>query len=157
MTEERRLPHDPDLDADEDASGSPLPVHLTPHLIGLVFVGGFLGVLGRALLDRQVPDGGGFPATTFTINISGALLLAVLLEVLAHRGPDAGHRRRLRLLLGTGVLSGFTTYSAVAAQADALVRAGQAPIALGYVASTLIVGLVASVAGIALTRRWLAR
>jgi len=146
---ERALPHDPDVEVDEDSMGGPLPVHLTPSAIALVFAGGALGVLARASLDRLFPAGTGFPATTFVINLVGALALAVLIEILALRGPDAGHRRALRLLLGTGVLGGFTTYSALAVQTDALLRSGQAVTALVYAAGTVALGLAASIAGIA--------
>jgi CrcB protein len=154
---ERALPHDPDVEVDEDSLGSPLPVHLTPSAIGLVFAGGSLGVLARAGLDQLFPDGPGFPTTTFAINLVGALALAALIEALALRGPDAGHRRALRLLLGTGVLGGFTTYSALAVQTDALLRSGQAVTALTYAAGTVALGLAASIAGIVATRRVLAR
>ena len=137
--------------------GSPLPVHLTPSAIGLVFVGGSFGVLARASLDHALPTGSSFPTTTFAINLVGALALAVLIETLALRGPDAGHRRALRLLLGTGVLGGFTTYSALAVQTDALLRNGQAVTALTYAAGTVALGLAASIAGIIGTRWTLAR
>lgn len=150
---ERALPHDPDVEVDEDSIGRPLPVHLTPSAIGLAFVGGSLGVLARAGLDHASPTSGGFPTTTFAINLLGALALAVLIETLAMRGPDAGRRRALRLLLGTGVLGGFTTYSALAVQTDALLRSGQPELALSYAAGTVTLGLAASVAGI-VGARW---
>lgn len=154
---ERALPHDPDVEVDEDSAGGPLPVHLTPSAIALVFAGGFLGVLARAGLDQALPDGNDFPATTFAINLVGALALAVLIESLALRGPDAGNRRALRLTLGTGVLGGFTTYSALAVQTDALLRSGQVATALTYAVGTVALGLVVSIAGIVGTRRALAR
>jgi CrcB protein len=150
---ERALPHDPDVEVDEDSLGSPLPVHLTPSAIGLVFVGGTFGVLARASLDQVVPDGPGFASTTFGINLVGAFSLAVLIESLALRGADVGHRRALRLVLGTGLLGGFTTYSALAVQTDTLVRTGHAAIALTYAVGTVALGLVASLAGIWATRR----
>ena len=151
------MPHDPDVEVDEDALGSPLPVHLTPGAIGLVFIGGSLGVLARGSLDRVVPDGTGFPATTFAINLVGALALAVLIETLALRGPDAARRRILRLVLGTGVLGGFTTYSALAVQTDSFLRTGQVGIALGYGVGTVVLGLAVSLTGILLTRQALGR
>ena len=153
----RALPHDPDLEVDEDSVGSPLPVHLTPSAIALVFAGGSFGVLARASLDRVFSDGAGFPMTTFLINLAGALALAILIETLALRGPDAGHRRALRLFLGTGVLGGFTTYSAFAVETDDLLRSGQAATALTYAVGTVALGLVASIAGVIGTRRVLAR
>ncbi len=137
--------------------GSPLPIHVTPTAIALVFAGGSLGVFGRASLDHLFPTGTGFPTTTLAINFVGALALAVLIESLALRGPDAGYRRMLRLALGTGVLGGFTTYSALAVETDALLRSGQAATALTYAAGTVALGLAASIAGIVGTRRVLAR
>jgi CrcB protein len=154
---ERALPHDPDVEVDEDSLGRPLPVHLTPSAIGLVFAGGSLGVLARAGLDRIFPAGTGFPTTTFVINVVGAFALAALIEALALLGHDGGHRRVLRLLVGTGVLGGFTTYSALAVQTDALLRSGQAATALTYAVSTVALGLAASLTGIALARRALVR
>jgi len=154
---ERALPHDPDVEVDEDSMGGPLPVHLTPSAIAMVFAGGSLGVLARASLDRFFPAGTGFPTTTFVINLVGAFALAVLIETLALRGADVGHRRALRLTLGTGVLGGFTTYSALAVQTDALLRTGHAATALTYAAGTIALGLVASLAGIRATRRELDR
>ena len=154
---ERALPGDPDLEVDEDSAGGPLPVHLTLTAIGLVFAGGTLGVLARAGLDRAFPTGAGFPTTTFVINVVGALALAILIEALALRVPDAGSRRALRLVFGTGLLGGFTTYSALAVQTDALLRSGQIPTAIVYAVGTVGLGLVASIAGIVGTRRALAR
>jgi CrcB protein len=152
--DERPLPHDPDLEVDEGPMGEPRPVHLTPLLIALTFAGGAVGVLARALLERQVPDDTGFPGTTFVINLVGALALAVLIESLAQRGSDVGHRRRLRLFVGTGVLGGFTTYSALAVQTDGLLRSGRPGLALAYAAGTVVVGFALSVLGVVATRRW---
>jgi fluoride exporter len=154
---ERALPSDPDFEVDENSVGGPLPIHVDPSAIALVFAGGTLGVLVRAVLDQAFPTGAGFLATTFVINLVGALALAILIEALAQRGPDAGHRRTLRLVLGTGLLGGFTTYSALAVQTDALLRSGQIPTAAAYAVSTVVLGLAASIAGIVGTRRALAR
>ena len=55
---------------------------------------------------------GGVPVATFGINVVGAFLLSVLLELLAKHGLDIGWSRRVRLGVGTGALGGFTTYSA---------------------------------------------
>jgi len=150
---ERALPHDPDVEVDEDSLGGPLPVHLTPSAIGLVFVGGSLGVLARASLDHAFPAGSGFPIATFAVNLVGAFALAVLIETLALRGVDVGHRRAFRLILGSGLLGGFTTYSALAVQTDSLVRTGHTATALAYAAGTVALGLGASLAGIRVTRR----
>jgi CrcB protein len=150
---ERALPHDPDVEVDEDATGSALPVHLTPHLVLLVFAGGFLGVLTRAVIADRVGERSAFPAATFAVNITGAFALSVLIEALALRGSDVGRRRATRLFLGSGLLGGFTTYSALAVQTDTLLRHGDVALALAYAIGTVVAGFIASVAGIALTRR----
>lgn len=155
--DERQLPHDPDVEADESLTGRPRPIHLRPRLVALVFVGGVAGVLARATLDHLFPAGTSFPATTFTINVTGAFALAVLIQGLALRGTDVGTRRSMRLLLGTGVLGGFTTYSALAVQSNELVRSNHAALAAGYAVATVVVGFVASLLGIAVARKTLAR
>jgi CrcB protein len=151
--DERGLPHDPDLEVDEGPAGQALPVHLTPQLVLLVFIGGTVGVLLRALISNQVATESAFPSATFAINVTGALALSVLIESLAVRGSDVGHRRNARLLLGTGLLGGFTTYSALAVETEGLLRAGALDLAFAYAVGTLAVGFVASIVGITLTRR----
>jgi CrcB protein len=154
---ERPLPHDPDLEVEEGPGGDPEPAHLNPRLIALTFAGGCVGVALRALLEFAMPDGSGFPKTTFAINVTGALFLAVLIEWLARGGPDAGRRRALRLFLGTGLMGGFTTYSALAAQTDALARTNQPWVALLYAVGTIAAGFIVSVLGVVVMRRELSR
>ena len=76
-------------------------------------------------------------------------MLGLLLEGLARRGTDIGRRRRLRLFAGTGFCGGFTTYSALAVELDLLLRDQQLAVAAGYAMTTLIGGLAATIAGIA--------
>ena len=61
------------------------------------------------------------------------------------RGPDVGVRQRLRLLLGTGFLGAFTTYSTLAVDTDRLLRDGYASVAVGYAAATVVTGSSPSV------------
>ena len=150
---ERPLPLDPDLDADEGPGGEPLPVHLNWRFLGLVAIGGAFGTASRHLLGDAIGTTHDFPLGTFLINIAGAFLLGVLLETLVRLGHDAGHRRTLRLLLGTGFLGGFTTYSALAVDTDSLLRADHLGTAAAYALGTVVLGLIASVAGIAAARR----
>src|SRR5699024_12692465 len=77
--------------------------------IGLVALGGTVGTLARYLLDALIGDTAGLPLGIFIINITGAFLLGVLIESLALCGQDRGRRRDLRLLLGPGLLGGYTT------------------------------------------------
>lgn len=149
---ERPLPHDPDLDVDEDARGRPLPVHLTPFFLGLVAIGGALGSLSRYGVEQLLGTTNGLPVGTLTVNIVGAFALGVLLEWLAVRGSGASHRRADRLLIGTGFLGGFTTYSAFAFETDGLLRDGRAGLAVAYALTTVVVGLLASLAGVVAAR-----
>lgn len=144
------LPLDPDLDAAESAVGAPRPIHLRPGALLLVFAGGTLGTAGREGLSLAFPPLDGIPYAIFGINIAGALLLGLLLESLARRGPDHGGRQRLRLLLGTGVMGGFTTYSALASDTAHLVGGGSVGAGLAYGIGTVLIGAVATWAGIAL-------
>lgn len=153
---ERPLPHDPDLEADEGPDGEPIPVHLTPSFIALVAVGGAVGSLARYGVELLAGTSESLPVGTLTVNLVGAFALGVLLELLAVRGSDVGHRRAARLLVGAGFLGGFTTYSALAVETDGLLRDGRAGLALAYALTTVTIGLVASLGGV-LSARALAR
>jgi fluoride exporter len=150
----RQLPVDPDLEAPEDIVGRPHPVHLSPGNIALVAVGGAVGTGLRYWISAVVPHWAGIPVATLSINVVGAFLLGVLLELLAESGQDSGWSRRLRLGIGTGGLGGFTTYSALANDAATLAAAHPGR-AAGYALATVIVGAVACLAGIWLARRTL--
>ena len=149
---QRPLPHDPDLEVDEGSDGTPIAVHLTPTFIALVALGGMVGSAARHGVERLLGTSDGFPVGTLTVNLVGAFALGVLLEGLATRGSDVGHRRAARLLVGTGFLGGFTTYSALAVETDALLRDGKVALALVYVLTTVVVGLLASFAGVLCAR-----
>ena len=127
-----------------------------PHApLGLILAGGAVGTTVRYLLGRVFPPtAGSFPWTTFTINVIGAFSLGLLVFALARRGADAGGLRRLRLLLGTGVLGGFTTYSTFALEVHGLLGGGQFWTGLGYAAGSVLTG-VAAAAGGAILARWL--
>jgi CrcB protein len=115
------------------------------RLLPAVAAGGAAGALLRHLLGELAPDGGGFPWTTFGINVGGALLLGLLPALTAAR-----HRPTLVAALGPGVLGGFTTLSTYAEQSRALLAEGDGLLALGYLAGTL----AACVAAVAATTRW---
>ncbi|MGO4784764.1 CrcB family protein [Cryobacterium sp. W22_MBD10_FK3] len=130
----------------------PGPTERAPHLrwqyLALVFAGGTVGTAARQLLAITVPPVAGVAVVIVGINVVGAFLLGLLLETLARRGPDDGRRRTLRLLLGTGVLGGFTTYSALATDTSLLLADERLGTALLYALGTLIVGALAAWAGI---------
>ena len=122
----------------------------------VVFAGGALGTATRAALEAANPaPPGGWPVTTFLINVSGAFVLGLLLELLSRRGPDVGARRLLRLGLGTGVMGGYTTYSSFAVETVRLFGEGGAAVfvGLGYALGSVLLGLAAAWAGTLLAIR----
>jgi CrcB protein len=141
----------PELPLDPDApSLAPRPLHLRPGAAAVVAVGGLAGTAARYGLALGLPTPvAGWPAATFVVNLVGAFLLGSLLEALARSGSDAGWRRRVRLLAGTGFCGSLTTYSTFAVEADLLVRNHAAWLAAGYLGASLIGGVAATAAGIA--------
>ncbi|MBD0022446.1 CrcB family protein [Gordonia pseudamarae] len=142
----RELPLDPDVAG--ITAGAARPAHLRPDCIGAVFVGGCCGVAARAALVEAFSAGDAIPWAVFVINIVGAFALGVLLEALVRRGPDIGGRRLLRMLLGTGFMGGFTTYSALATDTADLLSSGAVGGGVGYALGTVIVGAAFTWAGI---------
>jgi len=132
--------------------GASGPVHLRWDAVALVALGGAAGTAARVAITLAIPPAGAFVVATFAINVVGALLLGILLEVLARRGPDVGRLRSIRLLLGTGFLGGFTTYSALATD-TAMLTGGDTGTALAYSLGTILIGGVATWAGIIIGSR----
>ncbi|TFD07118.1 CrcB family protein [Cryobacterium sp. TMT1-66-1] len=129
-------------------------MHLNWRYLGLVFLGGTVGTALREALGLMLPpvdrDGAHLPLTTLGINLFGALLLGLLLEALVRLGHDAGGRRTARLLLGTGLLGGFTTYSALATDSALLLHGGAIGLAIVYALGTVLLGGLATWLGIVL-------
>ncbi len=114
-------------------------------LVLAVAVGGATGGTLRWWLGDLVPDGDGFPWTTFAVNVSGSLALALLPALAAvRRQPLAS------AALGPGVLGGYTTLSTYAEQGRALLADGQAGPAAAYLLGTLAACLLA----VSLAGRW---
>lgn len=118
--------------------------------LAAVAAGGVVGALARYGVARGLPTASGhFPWSTFLVNVTGSLLLAVLLTSIVERLPRG---RLARPLLGTGVIGAYTTFSTFAVDAVLLVRDGHAGTAALYVVVTLAGGLAAATAGVAATR-----
>jgi CrcB protein len=104
-----------------------------------VALGGSIGTLARYVLDRTWPFGTGhFPTTTLLINLSGSLLIGLRLPwtlAVAHRRP------LVRPFVVTGILGGWTTYSALATDAATLTKTGHPYLALVDLGVTLLGGL----------------
>jgi len=112
----------------------------------LVALGGALGSLARHGANRLWPaTPGGWPVPTLTVNLIGSFAIGLLYMYVAARGAAADHAR---LFWMTGVLGGFTTYSAFALESTLL---GFSPAGIAYVAVTVLGCLAAAWAG-----RWIA-
>ncbi|HEU4421319.1 MAG TPA: fluoride efflux transporter CrcB [Pilimelia sp.] len=124
--------------------------HAPWAVLGTVSVGGALGALARYGLSVALPHRpGSFPWATFVTNVTGCLLIGVLMVLIIE--VWAAHRL-LRPFLGTGVLGGYTTFSTYTVEVQQLVSVGAARTALLYLAATLAAALAAVYAGVTLAR-----
>lgn len=114
-----------------------------------VALGGALGSALRYLVNITLPRlmGHGFPYATMTVNVLGSFAMGVLVVVLAMKGGN-----RFAPFLMTGVLGGFTTFSAFSLDAAKLWQAGEVTLAAGYVIGSVGLGLAALFAGMAFAR-----
>lgn len=118
----------------------------------IVFVGSGMGGMLRHGVNVASAHlvGYAFPAGTLFVNILGSLLMGLLVGVFASKGHgDHG----LRLFLATGVLGGFTTFSAFSLDAVTLYRRGELAAAAAYAAGSITVSVGALVLGLYLVRR----
>ncbi|MGI5241516.1 fluoride efflux transporter CrcB [Dactylosporangium sp. CA-139066] len=149
MVEREPAPIDADVDLhvpEERAELRPSPV----PVLAAISAGGVCGALARyAVAHAWPPDPGGFPWATFVINVTGCLLIGVLMVVVTEVLP---HRRLLRPFLGVGFLGGYTTFSTYAVEIHQTASAGAPWTALAYLAGTLAGALPAVWAGSALAR-----
>lgn len=109
-------------------------------------VGGALGALARWGVSEALPHGSaGWPWATLLVNLAGCLVLGLLLGlVFAHSHGSPW----LRPFLGTGVLGGFTTYSAFAVEIVQQADAGAWGTAAGYLTASVLGGVAASALGV---------
>ena len=112
----------------------------------VVFLGGGIGAALRHGVNRLAMSwfGTGFPAGTMIVNVAGSLLMGLLISWLAE-GPPAS--QTLRLFLATGVLGGFTTFSAFSLDALTLWERGQPGLAAAYVGGSVLLSLGAIAVG----------
>ncbi|GAA2614558.1 fluoride efflux transporter CrcB [Streptomyces roseoviolaceus] len=110
----------------------------------LVIGGAMVGAPLRYLTDRavQARHGSDFPWGTFTVNVTGCLVLGLLTGVASH----------LQLLLGTGLCGALTTYSTFSYETLRLAETGARLQAAVNVAASVAAGLGAAFAGAALAR-----
>ncbi len=127
----------------------------------LVALGGAVGALARYHLGLGVARwtgagteagtgaGADFPWGTFAVNILGCLAMGALMGALARNGASG---EAVRLLVGVGLLGGFTTFSAFGLELVLLIERGSPGLALLYAAGSLAGGLIALYCGLAIAR-----
>ncbi|MDJ0641502.1 MAG: fluoride efflux transporter CrcB [Erythrobacter sp.] len=118
-----------------------------------VAMGGAVGAVGRYQLGRAVTHWAGptsgFPWPTLAANIIGCAAMGLLFGWLARHG---GANEGLRLLLGVGLLGGFTTFSAFSLEMLLLIERGAAGLAVLYAGISVLAGLAALYGGLLVMR-----
>ena len=116
---------------------------------GLVALGGAAGAVARHQAGRGMTALLGpaavaaFPWATLAVNVVGSLAMGLLAGWLARQGSESA-----RLLLGVGLLGGFTTFSAFSLELMVLIERGQAGSAFAYAALSVLAGLSALYIGL---------
>jgi len=120
------------------------------HIL-LVAIGGALGSVGRYLTGLATLRlfGPGYPWGTLTVNLVGGLAIGIFAELIARRFDGSAE---LRLFIITGILGGFTTFSAFSLEVTAMAERGDWLTALGYVLVSVTLSVAAVFAGLALVR-----
>jgi len=116
----------------------------------LVALGGAFGAVARALMDQAVARAGWLAEHgTLTINLVGSLLAGLLVTLIVERSMVPAE---LRPLLITGLLGGFTTFSALSLQLSRLVTAGDTMSAAAYAVGSVALGALCALLGAAIGR-----
>ncbi len=117
----------------------------------LVFFGGGLGAMLRHLVNVTCARciGIGFPYGTFIINISGSTLMGLIAGYLVFKGEPS---QPWRLFLMTGILGGYTTFSAFSLDTALLYERGELGLAAAYILGSVVLSIAGLFAGLALMR-----
>ena len=116
-----------------------------------VALGGAVGSVARFGFNLAAPRllGADFPWATLIVNILGSLIMGFLAAFLAEKYADQAD---LRLFLLTGVLGGFTTFSAFSLDVFNLVQRGESSTAMIYASASVVLSIVAVFAGFVVSR-----
>ena len=118
----------------------------------LVFLGGGLGAAARHWVNRTALDivGPNYPAGTLAVNVVGSAAMGMLAAWFAFRGETTTAAERL--FLTTGVLGGFTTFSAFALDTRLMWERHDIAAAMLYAGASVILSIVALIAGMFIVR-----
>lgn len=114
-----------------------------------VALGGGVGAWLRYVVGRLVPLGA-FPWATLMVNVGGSFAMGLLVGWLARH--DAGES--WRLLLGVGLLGGFTTFSAFSLELVNMIERGDSAMAATYALVSVVAGVAGLFAGLMIVRAW---
>src|ERR1700730_4814222 len=144
------IAHDP-CERRAHASKPVLPVRGNRMNYVLVFVGGGLGASLRHFITVVWAKslGTAVPYGTFIINISGSIVMGLIAGYLAFKGEAS---QPWRLFLMTGILGGYTTFSAFSLDSALLYERGEIGLALFYVLGSVVFSIAGLFAGLALVR-----
>ncbi len=119
----------------------------------LVFIGGGIGACLRYLVTTLCirAFGSGFPVGTFVINVSGSLIMGLVAAYAASRGDPA---QNLRLFMMTGILGGYTTFSAFSLESIILFERGAYGLAAFYIAGSVALSLAGLMLGLFVVRQF---
>jgi fluoride exporter len=117
----------------------------------LIAAGGAVGAIARYLIQGWVQDltGGRFPWGTFAVNISGSFVLGVVFAIAIDRAALAPE---VRVPVMIGFIGSYTTFSTLMLESWRLVEEGDYLFLLGNLVGSVVVGMVALVAGLAIGR-----
>jgi len=151
------VPHDPErasgIDPGVDMDVSAQRRELAGHpldVLGAIAVGGVIGAEARYGIGLAWPHGpSGWPWATLLINVSGCLLIGVLMVVITEFVEP---HRLVRPFLGVGILGGYTTFSTYTVDAISLADGARPGLAVAYLVVTPVLAVLACALGAGATR-----
>lgn len=116
----------------------------------LIGAGSFIGGAFRFLLSQFIQNKllSVFPFGTLGVNIAGCFAIGLIVGI----SERSGMPEEWRLFLATGICGGFTTFSAFSSETLGMLRDGQFGYSLIYVAASIIMGLLATIAGLFISK-----
>jgi fluoride exporter len=135
------------------ADGRRIPLHTRRRrwdIVAVIALGGALGAVVRQLVSEALPHAArGFPFGTFVVNVSGCLLIGLLMVSIVEVWRP---HRLVRPFLGIGLLGGYTTFSTYVVETRRLIQVGDPRVAFAYFGGTVVGALVAVQVGVLLAR-----